>query len=101
MRTFSAVTSGLRVELDAVPRDQVARSERVLFSESAGRFIVTVAPGNRAQFEEIFAGLPCGCVGRVREEPVLTISGLDGRNRVSLPVQELTAAWKRPFNDLI
>jgi phosphoribosylformylglycinamidine synthase len=92
---------GLQVALDAVPREGVSRSDRVLFSESAGRFVVTVAPDNRAPFEEIFDGLPCACVGRVLEKPVLTIDGLDGRNRVSVSVKELTAAWKRPFNDLI
>ena len=89
------------VDLDQVPREAVSRSDRLLFSESAGRFVITVAPDNRARFEEIFAGLPLGCVGRVLEQPVLTINGMDGNNRVNLPVKELIAAWKGPFGDLI
>ena len=91
---------GMQIDLDQVPREAISRSDRLLFSESAGRFVITVAPDNRTRFEEIFAGLPCSCIGRVQEEPVLTINGLDGRNIVRLPVQALLAAWKKPFGDL-
>ena len=92
---------GLQVDLTRVPREEISRSDLLLFSESAGRFVVTVSPDNRARFEETFAGLTWGCVGRVHQEPVLTINGLDGRERVRLPVQALTAAWKRPFANLM
>ena len=92
---------GLNIDLEQVPAEKVSRSDRLLFSESAGRFVVTVAPDNRQRFEKLFSGLPCSCVGRVTEQPVLAINGLDGRNRVSLPVQELTKAWKKPFGQLI
>ena len=92
---------GLQVDLDPVPQEGIGRSDLLLFSESAGRFVVTVPPDNRTRFEEFFTGLPCSCVGRVLQEPVLTINGLDGRNRVSLPVPVLTEAWKKPFGDVI
>ena len=92
---------GLQVDLTRVPREEISRTDMLLFSESAGRFVVTVSPDNRARFEEIFAGLAWGRVGRVLQEPLLTINGLDGRERVRLPVQALAAAWKKPFEDLI
>jgi phosphoribosylformylglycinamidine (FGAM) synthase-like enzyme len=49
-----------------------------LFSESAGRFIVTVAPDNQAAFEALLAEHPVACVGQVTETPQLKITGLDG-----------------------
>ena len=92
---------GMHIDLGSLPGEGVFRDDRMLFSESAGRFVVTVPPANRAQFEKIFAGLPCSCIGKVTEKPVLTVDGLDGRALISLPVQALSAAWKRPFGDLI
>jgi phosphoribosylformylglycinamidine synthase len=92
---------GLQIDLDRVPADEVSRSDRLLFSESAGRFVITVAPENRERFEAMFTGMPCTCVGQVTAQPMLIINGLDGRNLISMPVQGLTAAWKRPFGDLI
>jgi phosphoribosylformylglycinamidine synthase len=92
---------GLQVDLDQVPSEEISRSDRMLFSESAGRFVITVAPENRKRFEDIFSGLPCSCVGQVTEQPLLTIDGLDKRNLISVQVSELAAAWKMPFGDLI
>jgi hypothetical protein len=40
-------------------------------------------------------------VGRITEEPVFELSGIDGRGLASMGVPELKAAWKRPFGDLI
>ncbi len=92
---------GMRVRLAAVPSDGVRRNDTVLFSESAGRFIVTVAPENRGDFEALFAKLPCACIGEVTSHANLVIEGLDGQTLVSTAVPELKAAWKRPFGDLL
>ena len=92
---------GLQADLARLPIEGVDRSDTALFSESAGRFIVTVDPQRRGGFETLFEGLPCACVGRITEEPILAISGLDGRMLASMRITELKAAWKRPFGDLI
>jgi len=92
---------GLEVDLGKVPVQGIDREDTLLFSESAGRFIVTVAPENRAAFKELLAGQPMACVGRVTEAPELTINGLDGLRLASLTVEEMKAAWKGPFGDLI
>jgi phosphoribosylformylglycinamidine synthase len=60
-----------------------------------------VAPENQAAFEALLAGQPTACVGRVTEAPKLTINGLDGSRLAALTVEEMKAAWKRPFGDLI
>ncbi len=89
--------SGLQADLARLPREQVTRSDTALFSESAGRFIVTVDPRRQEAFETLFKGLPCARIGRITAEPVLSLAGLDGRSLVSVEVSKLKAAWKRPF----
>jgi phosphoribosylformylglycinamidine synthase len=92
---------GLRVRLDQVPVDNVDRNDTILFSESAGRFIVTVDPDKRGVFENTFKGLACHCIGHVTAEADLIIRGLENETLVAAAVQDLKAAWKRPFGDLI
>jgi phosphoribosylformylglycinamidine synthase len=62
---------GLAVDLAKVPSTDVDRDDTLLFSESAGRFIVSVAPDNQAAFEALMAGQPMACVGQVTERPQL------------------------------
>jgi phosphoribosylformylglycinamidine synthase len=81
--------------------EQVERNDVVLFSESAGRFIVTIDPGNRENFEEFFKDLACVCIGSVTKASDLIIKGLDGSILVDLAVEELKSAWKQPFGDLV
>lgn len=92
---------GMRVDLAAVPVDQVARNDVILFSESAGRFIVTVDPSKRQDFEKIFKGLTWACIGTITGGPDFIIDGLDGNPLISLTVADLKSAWKQPFGDLI
>ena len=92
---------GLTVNLAKVPAEGVDRDDTLLFSESAGRFIVTVAPHNQAAFEALFDELPVARVGRVTETPQLKISGIDGRSLAELTVERMKSAWKGPFGDLI
>jgi phosphoribosylformylglycinamidine (FGAM) synthase-like enzyme len=92
---------GLKVDLAEVPRHQVDRDDTLLFSESAGRFIVTVDPARREAFEGSFQGNGWACVGVVTEQPDLVIRGLAKQTILSVPVKDLKAAWKMTFGDLI
>jgi phosphoribosylformylglycinamidine (FGAM) synthase-like enzyme len=92
---------GLTVDLTQVPSEGVDREDTLLFSESAGRFIVTVAPDNQAAFQALMAEHPVACVGQVTETPNLVITGLDGKRLVALSVDEMKSAWKGPFGNLI
>ena len=92
---------GMDVDLAQVPVKDVARDDVILFSESAGRFIVTVAPSNRKEFEEIFKESACACIGKISAETELVIKGTDNRKLISVPVPDLKAAWKQPFGHLI
>jgi phosphoribosylformylglycinamidine (FGAM) synthase-like enzyme len=92
---------GLAVDLGKVVSEGIDRDDTLLFSESAGRFIVTVAPDNQAAFEAVLAGHPVSCVGQVTEAPQLKITGLDGSCLAALTVEQMKSAWKGPFGDLI
>jgi phosphoribosylformylglycinamidine synthase len=92
---------GLTVDLNRVPSDGVDRDDTLLFSESAGRFIVTVAPKDREAFESLFDNLPVARVGQVTETAQLRLIGTDGDDLAVLPIDAMASAWKGPFGDLI
>jgi phosphoribosylformylglycinamidine synthase len=92
---------GMNIDLAKVPIDGVNRNDTVLFSESAGRFIVTVCPGNREAFEQLFQDHPCAHVGTVSDDAKLSVRGIDDCLIISRPLAQLRDAWKRPFGGLI
>jgi len=92
---------GLEVDLGNVIHDDRMRNDRILFSESAGRFIATVSPDHKANFESVFKELPCSCIGYVTRDGHVTIKGINAGTIVSLPVSEMKSSWKKPFGDLI
>ncbi len=92
---------GMTIDLAAVPADNTLREDMLLYSESAGRFIVTIDPKNHSAFENLFAAMPMACIGRVTAQPQLTVNGLDGKPIVDLTVPALKAAWQKTFGDLI
>ena len=85
---------GVRVDLGKVPVEQPLRNDRVLFSESCGRFLVTVPPGNRREFESRFHGLTHGLVGEVLADPEMVILSVDGKTLLREPVGALRRSWK-------
>ena len=96
---------GMEIDLSQVPMDSARgdlRDDRLLFSESAGRFIVTVSPLSRELFEKLFKGLACGMVGRVTEDhDRLKISGMAGKNLVDTKLEILENGWRGPLGDKI
>ena len=96
---------GMNIDLGHVPVDiseKALRNDTILFSESAGRFIITVAPENKNRLEDMFQDLPCSCIGTVTEKSdPFKIKGIDNKSLISTPVQDLKTAWKQLFGDLI
>ena len=92
---------GMQIELDRVPVLDLERNDQVMFSESAGRFVLTIDPQNREDFENLFKTSACACIGTVTATPQFEIKGLDQETIVSLTVKDLQVAWKKPFGELI
>ncbi|NDY43465.1 phosphoribosylformylglycinamidine synthase [Dissulfurirhabdus thermomarina] len=87
---------GMTVDLGAVPAEGVDRLDVLLFSESQSRFVVTVAPGARAEFEALAAEAGAALVGEVTEAPELRLDA-GGRAVLREGIPELKAAWQRPM----
>ena len=90
---------GMRLDLDAVPVSAPLRADKVLFSESAGRFVVTLDPARSDEFTKLFQGLPVAEAGEVTETTDFIIES-GGQRLVDLPVADLKTAWKKPFSEL-
>jgi phosphoribosylformylglycinamidine synthase len=65
-----------------------------LYSESSGRFLVTVASADAAAFEERLRGSPCARIGEVSPGSRLVVRGRDGRPILRENLQTLRRHWK-------
>jgi phosphoribosylformylglycinamidine synthase len=82
----SALAGGLGVEIDLAraPGADGLRDDVVLFSESNGRFLVTVAAGDVERFERLFGSIACGRLGTVGGGRVVARRGAEGVLDVAL-----------------
>ncbi len=85
---------GMRIELDRVPGD-ASDSETLLFSESAGRFLVEVSGELVTEFETAMHGLPCAPIGRTEHAAFVVTHR--GTTVIELPLHEIDAAWRTPL----
>lgn len=90
---------GMVIDLSAIPFEGEKRDDFVLFSESAGRIVVTVPPKKKEDFESLFKGLPCYLIGETIEAPFLKIKGLSGKIIIDENIYELKKVWQSPFAD--
>ena len=84
---------GMTIDAERIPRTADVRAlDRLLFSESNSRIVLTVPAARVAEASALLRGVPHAVVGAVVAEPVLTVAGLGGRMRADLA--GLKAAWK-------
>lgn len=85
---------GADIDLTAVPACPGDLSPEVLlYSESAGRLLVSVAPDRVDAFEALFQGQHLGRIGQVTVEPVLDVRCAK-KLLLAAGVEDLAAAWK-------
>jgi len=92
---------GMEIHLGNVPSSDRLSDSQTLFSESAGRLVVTVDPEKQKTFEEIFAGMKINQVGSVTESPIFRVLGEEGSLIIEEEVFQLKECWNRPFGGLI
>jgi phosphoribosylformylglycinamidine synthase len=86
---------GLELNLGAVPHaDDAGRVDVLAFSESLGRFVVEVAPGDGADFEAVMGGLPVARVGVVRGDDRVRFYGSNGREVIETNLKAIEYAWR-------
>ena len=89
---------GLEINLKKLP-GKTSRDDFALFSESQGRIIVTVAPGNKRKFEKLLKGNAFGLLGTISNKPKIQIRGIKGNKIVDFDLKEAELAYKKTFRD--
>jgi len=87
---------GLDLDLTSVPTEAKLRDDVKLFSETNGRLLVEVSPRRCSSFEGLMEGITSACVGTVNRGDRLTIRSGE-RSVISLTLDELMTAWKKPL----
>ncbi len=92
---------GMDIRLGDLPSGNGLSDSQILFSESAGRFVVTVAPERQKAFEKIFSNMKIKQIGVVTESPILRIQGRQDSLIIEEEISQLKDSWNRPFGGLI
>jgi len=90
---------GMEVDLRRAPRGgEVNRDDYLLFSESAGRFIITVKKHRSLDFERALKNLPFERIGAVTDEKKLNVTGLSGTVIIDIPIDDVRREWQKPLS---
>ena len=91
---------GLDIDLSTLACDGDLEDQTRMFSESAGRFILTIPADQKDAFEALFADLPLACIGSVTDaHSQLKIKGAAGAELVDLSLDALDKAFNKTFGD--
>ncbi len=90
---------GLFIDLTAVPYEGEKREDFILFSESAGRIVVTIKKEKARDFEALMRDLPCSLIGETIEETYLIIKSFEEKLLIKEPLKGLKEAWQKPFKN--
>ncbi|HOQ91161.1 MAG TPA: hypothetical protein PLX03_13550, partial [Candidatus Hydrogenedentes bacterium] len=85
-----------KLDFTRIP-DMPENPATTLFSESQGRFVVTVSADHFPAFKAMMEGLPCVFLGVVTEEPWLDMAFSDDL-QVREHIDDLRNAWKNTLN---
>lgn len=89
--------TGAEIDVTQVPALDCPLPEQILYSESASRFVVTVADDKRAAFEALFAGDFMAAIGQTTGDGKLTLH-TRGTTLISAAVEDLATAWKKTLD---
>jgi phosphoribosylformylglycinamidine synthase len=92
---------GMQIHIGKAPSQPGLSSTQTLYSESAGRFVVTVNPERKEAFEKLFASLPFACIGVVTESPRFKVQRGKGETIIDEDVSDLKKSWNSRFGTLI
>jgi len=97
---LASLAAGLGLEVDLTRVAPDLPDYAALYSESAGRFLVSVDPAHAARLEDLFAGQPLCRLGRVGGDPTFKLTR-HGRTLVETPLATLRTVWESRFGGLI
>ena len=94
---------GVEIDLRRMPLKNIEFDYQALYSETVGRFIITIDPKDKNQLEEILTRHDCKYaeIGIITGDSVVKIIGLEGKKIIGEKVENLRKAYKGRFGDLI
>jgi len=87
---------GMSISLQELLKE-VENDDIALFSESAGRIIVTINPERRDTFERLCTNIPYHCLGSITEDSQFILYGITGKEVVKSKLDRLLQAYRAPF----
>lgn len=89
---------GAEIDISKIPGIDSLRDDYRLYSESQGRFIVSLNPSCKEKFESIFNGLPIACIGRVKDNRFI-IKGAGEKVIVDSTIEALGRSYRDTFKN--
>ena len=71
-----------------------------LYSESGGRFLITVSPDHRQRVEDAFQGLALACLGQTTSSVRLQVLASGGDMVLDEDVLSLKGSWKETLHGI-
>ncbi len=90
----------MEIDLNKIPKSEdLERNDFLLFSETQSRFIVTIDPKRKEEFEEHFKDFKIAEIGKITEEQNLIINGLDGTEVINTNLETLNENYRKLFKN--
>ncbi|MCX6735257.1 MAG: AIR synthase-related protein [Candidatus Peregrinibacteria bacterium] len=89
---------GMEIDLGKIPgAKNITRLDHLLFSETQSRFIVTINPKNKEEFEKNFAGLTLAQIGVINADQNFVLKNGD-KVIVKTNISNLDQSYRKTFN---
>jgi phosphoribosylformylglycinamidine synthase len=95
-KTAMGGKKGMEVSLENLP-GTFTRDDNALFSESQGRFVVTINPKLKHKFEEIMEGTSFAQIGVVTESPAFTVKNKHGKLIAATSFDRLLNSYRSSY----
>jgi phosphoribosylformylglycinamidine synthase len=90
---------GMKLFLEGIPTDGLKEDYKILFSESQGRFVITIPQDYVIGFEDFLemSGVDFAHIGVVTDQPYFVVKGLKGNKVINTNIFELKNAYKKTY----
>ncbi len=92
---------GMDLHVEDIPKDAGMSPTATLYSETGGRFVVTVDPSKKNIFGSLFSGLNISRIGAVTASHRFIVRDSQGNPFIDEDILDLKQSWQKPFGDLV
>lgn len=89
---------GMNISLKDLP-GKISLDQEALYSESAGRILLTIDPKNKHKFENLMKGLKSSNIGEVSQIDAIRIKGIQGKEIVTAKVGDALESYRKRFRE--